>query len=128
MIVLDTHVLLWWLSEPKKLSKPAARALKNAKAVGVPAINTWEVAMLVAKGRIELDRPALEWLHAALQEPRIELIPLTPAIAVQSTRLGAGFHGDPADAMIVATAMVAGAPLLSRDERILGFGGVEAIW
>lgn len=128
MIVLDTHVLLWWLSEPRRLSRAAARALKSAKVVGVPAVSTWEVAMLVAKGRIKLDRPALEWLQTALKEPSVELLPLTPAVAVQSTRLGAGFHGDPADAMIVATAIVAGAPLVTKDEKILDFSAVETIW
>jgi PIN domain nuclease of toxin-antitoxin system len=128
VIVLDTHVLLWWLSEPRKLSKAATRALKATKTVGVPAISTWEIAMLAAKGRIELDRPVLEWLQTALQEPRVELLPLTPAIAVQATRLGAGFHGDPADGIIVATALVEAAPLVTKDQKILDFTGVETIW
>lgn len=81
-----------------------------------------------AKGRIELDRPVLEWLQTALQEPRVELLPLTPAIAVQATRLGAGFPGDPADGIIVATALVEAAPLVTKDQKILDFTGVETIW
>ena len=128
MIVLDTHVLLWWLSEPRKLSKAATRALEATKTVGVLAISTWEIAVLAAKGRIELDRPVLEWLQTALQEPRVELLPLTPAIAVQATRLGAGFHGDPADGIIVATALVEAAPLATKDQKVLDFTGVETIW
>lgn len=128
MIVLDTHVLLWWLSEPRKLSKAATRALEATKTVGVLAISTWEIAVLAAKGRIELDRPVLEWLQTALQEPRVELLPLTPAIAVQATRLGAGFPGDPADGIIVATALVEAAPLVTKDQKILDFTGVETIW
>ncbi len=128
MIILDTHVLVWWLNEPKKLSKSAARALKQTRRIGISAITPWEFSMLVAKGRLEVDRPALEWLRDALAEPRVELMPLTPAIAVQSTRLGAQFHGDPADMLIVATAQLEGAPLVTKDQRILEFDGVETIW
>jgi PIN domain nuclease of toxin-antitoxin system len=128
VIILDTHVLIWWLSEPKKLSKNASRALKTTKRIGIPAIVTWEFAMLLAKGRIQIDRPALDWLQTALAEPRVELLPLTPSIAVQSTRLGVGFHGDPADGLIVATAQIEGVPLVTKDQRMLDYEGVETIW
>ncbi len=128
LIVLDTHVLVWWLNEPKRLSKSAARVIRSSRRIGVPAICTWEFSLLVAKGRLVVDRPALEWLQAALAEARVELLPLTPAIAVQSTRLGASFHGDLADALIVATAQLEAAPLVTKDRKILDYDGVEAIW
>lgn len=128
MIILDTHILVWWLNEPKKLSKSAARAIKQTRRIGISAITPWEFSMLVAKGRLEVDRPALEWLQAALGEPRVELVPLSPAIAVQSTRLGAQFHGDPADMLIVATAQLEAAPLVTKDQRIIDYEGVETIW
>jgi len=127
LIVLDTHVLVWWLSEPKKLSKSAAHAIKSAKRVGIPAICVWEFSMLVARLRIRINRPALEWLEAALAEPRVELVPLTFAVAVQASRLG-GFHGDPSDGLIVATAQLEGVPLVTKDQRILDYEGVETIW
>ena len=83
--------------------------------------------MLVAKQRIRIDRSPLEWLELAFAEPGIELLPLTIAVAVQSSRLG-GFHGDPSDGLIVATAQLEGAPLVTKDQRILDYEGVETIW
>lgn len=125
MVVLDTHVLIWWLTMPDKLSRRAARALKAAKRVGVPAISTWEIALLATRGRIRLDRPTLEWLNAALATPRIELLPLTPSVATWSTRWP---QGDPADRLIAATALVEGAPLVSADAVLASFAGVDVIW
>lgn len=125
MIVVDTHVLLWWLSSPRKLTRKAARALKAARRVGVPAITTWELAMLVTKGRVTLDRSALEWINDALAMPRVELLPLTPAIAVHAARYP---PGDPADRIIAATAVVEGVALVSADERIAALAGVDVIW
>ena len=69
MIVIDTHVWVWWQADPKRLSKKAARALKNAKSIGVPAICLWEFSMLVQRDRIRIDRSALEWLNDALDVP-----------------------------------------------------------
>jgi PIN domain nuclease of toxin-antitoxin system len=125
MILVDTHALLWWLSSPHKLSRRAARTLKSARRVGVAAISTWEIAMLVTKGRIRLDRPALEWINDALAVERVELVPLTPAIAVHAARFP---PGDPADRIIAATAVIEGVPLISADERIAALAGVEIIW
>ena len=84
--------------------------------------------MLVAKGRLEVDRPPLEWARAALALPGVELMPLTAMIAVHSTQLGGGFHGDAADRVIVASAAIESAPLVSRDEKISEYGGVPVIW
>lgn len=128
MIVLDTHALIWWQSEPKRLGKKAARALKNAKRVGVPAVCLWEFAMLESKGRIKLDRTALEWLNAVLELPSVELLPLTPSVAVQSVRLSRAFHGDPADRLIVSAALVEAAPLLSADTKFDDVPGLELVW
>jgi PIN domain nuclease of toxin-antitoxin system len=125
VIVVDTHVLLWWLSSPRKLSRAAARSLKSARRVGVAAITPWEIAMLVTKDRITLDRSPLEWIRDALDTPRVELLPLTPAIAVHAARFP---PGDPADRIIAATAVVEGVALVSADERIAALAGVEIIW
>lgn len=127
MIVVDTHVLIWWLSDPRKLTKKAARALKSAKRIGVAAISTWELAMLASRGRIRLDRSPLDWINTALDQPRVELLPLTPSIAVQSTRLG-NFHGDPADRLIVATAIIEAVPLITADASIATLPFVEVLW
>jgi len=90
--------------------------------VGVSAISVWEVAMLEAKGRIRLSKDCLSWVNEALRAPGLGLIPLTPEIAVDSSRLPGVFHGDPADRILVATARRQGAIFLTRDEKILSYG------
>ena len=83
--------------------------------------------MLHAKGRIELDRDPVAWMEDALVAEDLDLLPLTPAIAVVSAQL-ARFHGDPADRLIVATALTHGARLVSRDEKLASSGLVEVLW
>ena len=78
MIVLDTHAWLWWVSKPSSLSRTARSRIENETRIGVSAISCLEVATLVVKGRISLDRDTLEWLEAALAMRKVELIPLTP--------------------------------------------------
>jgi PIN domain nuclease of toxin-antitoxin system len=117
VIVLDTHAWLWWVSAPEELGRRARRELARARDVGIPAICCLEVATLVARRRIELDRPILDWLDDALAEPKVELLPISPAIAVKAATLGDGFQGDPADRLIVATAVLHSATLLTKDQR-----------
>lgn len=117
MIVLDTHAWIWWASEPAKLGRRGRAAIEAADRIGVPAVCCFEVAAAVARGRIALDRAPLEWLEQALALPRIDLLPLTPAVAVKATQLGA-FHGDPADRLIVASALLQHAALVTRDRNI----------
>lgn len=78
--------------------------------------------MLEAKGRLTLQLPVVEWVHQALRLPGLTLIPLTPEIAVDSTRLPGHFHGDPADRIIVATARQTGATVMTADRQILDYG------
>lgn len=128
MIVLDTHAWLWWVSAPANLGRAARRELGRARDVGVPAICCMEVAMLVNRGRIELDRPTLRWLEDALQELGIDLLPLTPAVAAKAVDLGTDFPGDPADRLIAATAIVQSATLVTKDARIAASGVVRTLW
>lgn len=128
MIIVDTHVLLWWVSVPKKLSRKATRALRASKRIGVPAIVPWEIAMLEEKARIRLDRPVLEWLNEVLEDPRVVLCDLSPVVAVRAARLSATFPGDPADRLVAGTALVEGAPLVTADGRFEGQAGLELIW
>jgi PIN domain nuclease of toxin-antitoxin system len=111
MIVLDTHTWLWWTNESMNLSGRADEAIKQADLIGIPVISCWEISMLVAKSRIELSMDVEVWIDLALQHPKVKLLPLTPAIAVLSTRLPGDFHGDPADRFIVATSLIQQAPL-----------------
>ncbi len=125
--LLDTHAWIWWASGSPHLSRKAARAAEAAEALGVSAISCREVAMLVAKRRLVLDRDVDVWLELALSLPRVQLLPLSPKIAARSTRLG-GALTDPADCMIVATALEYGCPIVSKDDRVAGHAAVRTIW
>jgi PIN domain nuclease of toxin-antitoxin system len=126
--VLDTHAWIWWVSDPDRLSRPARREIARASRIGVPGICCLEVAVGVRRGRISLDRPTLDWLEDAVAQPRVELLPLTPSIAVKAADLPTTFPGDPADRVITATAVLLSAPLVTRDEGIRAFSGVRCIW
>ena len=95
--------------------------------IGVSVISCWEIAKLVEYGRLELPCPLEEWFEQALSYPGIHLLPLTPEIAIESTRLPGEFHRDPADQIIVATARVYNCPLVTSDERILNYPHVTTI-
>ena len=107
MIVLDTHIWVWWVHDDSRLPS-SLRAYLNAQetGIGVSAICCWEVAKLVELHRITLSRPVGEWLDVALAYRGVQLLALTPRIAVESTQLPGTFHRDPADQIIVATARV----------------------
>jgi len=111
--VLDTHAWIW-------LSAGDARAasLKSFRGRAVvSAISVWEVAMLESKGRLSLEPTLEEWIESNLRSP-VELEPIHPAISIWSCRLE-DFHGDPADRLIVATALVLGVPLITSDSKII---------
>lgn len=121
-VLLDTHVLLWWQGKSKKLSRRAAGEIKRADTLLVSAITCWEVATLLGQGRFALDRTIDEWLEDMEDDPRIELVPLGARAAVRALELAqAGFHGDPADRLIYATAAEHMVTLVSADERIRAF-------
>ena len=127
MTILDTHALIWWAAEPKKLSVRARRAIEQADVLGVCAISCWEVAMLVQKGRLELDRDVKVWLKQALALPKIELLPLTVEVAARAAAFES-FHGDPADRLIIATREIERAQLVSKDEQMRSDKRVAALW
>ncbi|MGQ0506634.1 MAG: type II toxin-antitoxin system VapC family toxin [Myxococcaceae bacterium] len=129
-LVLDTHIFLWWFDNPARLSKSQVRALKKVNAE-TPAllsdISLWEISMLVSLGRLRPKIPLREWFEVALERPHLELQPITPAIACEVTELSSRFHKDPADRIIVATARILGATLLTADELIIDSGLVPVI-
>ena len=123
--ILDTHVWIWVVEGDRSaLSAPAIEAIeRSAKggAVRVSAISVWEVAMLEAKGRISLSRPIHDWIQAALHVPGVRLLPLSPEIAIASTRLPGAPHGDPADRILMASARHLGGQLATCDREILDY-------
>jgi len=94
----------------------------------VAAISCWEIAVLVEKGRINLDRNPLDWIEQSLSQSGITLFPLTPAVAVRAAQLGPAFPGDPGDRLIAATALVQSAQLVTKDERLRDISLLPTIW
>lgn len=125
MIVLDTHIWVWHASGSPKLPRSLRAKLNKALALGVPAICCWELAMLEAKRRLALNQPARAWIDLSLARAGMNLLPLDPAIAWLSMNLSGEFHGDPADRMIVATALHLDLPLATVDEQIIDWGQVK---
>ncbi len=129
MIVLDTHVWFYWVNDNiDEISGKALEAIRSSDSLGVSIISCWEIAMLVAKGRLKLSVDVAHWVHNALKYPGIRLLGIDPAIAVLATRLPGEFHGDPADRLIAATCMTQNAPLLSKDKRMYSWGNINVIW
>jgi PIN domain nuclease of toxin-antitoxin system len=129
-ILLDTHVLLWWKADRHRLSATARRHLDNAAELLISPLTFWEVAMLVEKERIALDRPTTAWSHDVLADGRTSLAPLTPAIAVAAGELSP-FPGDPVDRILTATAVEEDVPFLTKDTRIRNHARgrkLRAVW
>lgn len=130
MIVLDTQVLLFDVLEPKRLSRRAKHALAEGTRDGTLAcsdISLWEIAMLVARGRVDAGPDAAAFIDATLQSRSVRVLPISAQIAVlaQSDAFG---HGDPADRIIAATAMAHRAMLVSADARLRKLSSVKTIW
>lgn len=127
-VLLDTHAWIWWAADPARLSDRAREAIADAAAVLVASISCWEVAMLVAKERIRVDRPVERWIRQALARPGLRAVPLAPAVATAAAVLDESFPTDPADRMIYATARAEGAVLITRDHRLRGFDPRATLW
>lgn len=129
MIVLDTHIWIWWVHGDPSLSADQTRLIKEheSEGLGISIISCWEVAKKVEKGHLDLNCRVSDWLDQALGYPGIRLLNLTKEIVVDSTELPSGFHKDPADQMIVSTARVHGCPLLTADEKILSYPHVTIL-
>ncbi len=129
MMVLDSHIWVWWVDESPQLSQRHTQLIQENEpsGLGISAISCWEVAKLVAYGRLELDGSIEEWMEQAIAYPGIELLAITPQIAIDSTKLPGNFHRDPADQIIVATARVHHLPLLTVDRLILHYPHVRTL-
>ena len=128
--LLDTHVLIWWLDDRQRLSRSQQEAVAAASGDSpllVSDVSLWEVAMLHSRGRIRLKIPLREWLEAAVAPPLVRRYGISPAVAAELAALPDSFHRDPADRILVATARVLGATLLTQDRRIVDAALVETI-
>ncbi len=127
MIVLDTHVWVWWVQGELRLPRSAVQQIEDAErtGIGVSAISCWEVAKLVEHGRLALPLPVEHWIATALAYPGVRLLPISPRIAVESTQLPGPFRSDPADQIIVATARVFDCTLMTADQKIRNYPHVK---
>ena len=128
MILLDTHIWVWWANESPDLSKKHKRIIEESTSdgLGVSVISCWEVANLVRLGRLVLNEPAMVWITDALSFSGVRLLELSPRIAVDATELRE-FHKDPADRFLVATARFHDIPIMTKDARILDYPDVKVI-
>ncbi|MDJ0707010.1 MAG: type II toxin-antitoxin system VapC family toxin [Leptolyngbyaceae cyanobacterium MO_188.B28] len=126
MIILDTHIWIWWVDGNVRLPQIHHELINQYKSqgLGVSIISCWEVAKLVELNKLALSHPVDEWIDTALAYPGVRLLDLTVPIVLESTQLE-GFHRDPADQMIVATSRVYGCPLLTADAKILAYPHVQ---
>jgi PIN domain nuclease of toxin-antitoxin system len=127
MIVLDTHIWIWWVHGDPQLPATHRDYVQSHEedGLGVCAISCWEVAKLVERRRLDLPVPVGEWLTQALGYPGVRLLDLTPAVSVEATQLPGVFHRDPSDQIIVATARLYHCPLVTVDREILAYPHVE---
>jgi len=132
VIVIDTHILVWWVNGDSALSNKARKTmtstLKKGEEIVVSSISAWEIAMLIEKGRLVLSMELESWLDQIAHIDGVLFYPVDNEIGVKSTALPGSFHEDPADRMIVATARKLAAPLVTADEKIIGYEHVKTIW
>lgn len=132
MIVLDTHVLVWWVNGSNQLSAKAQKLIEEhlgrERSILVSSISSWEIAMLVNAGRLVLTMDVESWLQEVGRIKGVEFVPVDNDVAVRSIHLPGEFHKDPADRMIVALARQRSFPLITADEKILKYKHVKSVF
>lgn len=129
MIIQDTHIWIWLVDRNPQLTQDYAEIIRQNESdgLGISVISCWETAKLVELGRLKFSIAVEDWIDAALNFPNVRLLDLTPEIAVESTKLPDDFHKDPADQIIVATAKVYNAPLVTMDGKIRSYPHVKLL-
>lgn len=130
MIVLDTNSLIWWIGDSNRLSEKAGSAIEKAreeKALYISSISVWEIHTLAKKGKLELDTLPDNWLKKIEELSFVHFVPVDNKIAVQSVNLPDLIHKDPADRIIIATAQIMGAILITSDKKILKYKHVQTL-
>ncbi len=131
MIVLDTHAWIWWVSSPEYLSETAKQTIDEAatgKNIFISSISAWEIAILVSRGRLKLTMNPADWVAASEALPFFDFVPVSNSIALKSVQLPGILHNDPADRIIIATAVSLGATLVTKDEKIRNYPHVKTVW
>lgn len=132
VIVLDTHVLIWWINQPEKLSVKSQKTITNAVKDGgkllVSSISIWEIYLLFKKDRLEINMDIDAWVSKIERIKYLEFVPVNNAIGAKSVMLPNFSNRDPADRIIVATAREYGAMLVTSDQKIRKYSYVKTIW
>jgi len=131
MIVLDTHVIIWDALKPKSLSTPARQAIDQANqqdGIIICDISLWEIAMLLQKGRLQINTDYITFINLLFQSNQYILYSITPAIALQSTLFLGEVNADPADRLIAATAVVENAVLVTADKNLRQATSIPTLW
>ena len=125
-LLLDTCALIWLAEGDQRFQlSPSKNKIEKSfreNQFYISSITLWEISMLNSKNRLQMNTPVLNWLKTCIQKYNLQIIQISPEIAVESCQLPGGFHADPADRMIVASARVHGLTLLTEDQLILDYG------
>lgn len=119
MLLLDTHILHWWKSEPERLSRSAAEAIAAEEELAVSPVTWFELAWLAEHDRIIVDLPIRSWLAELALD--VVTMPVTMRIAATAASFSAAFSGDPIDRLIYSTAVEEGIQLVTKDERLRAY-------
>lgn len=131
MLILDTCAMIFDSLDPSRLSRKASSAIEEADNAGSLAcsdISLWEIAMLVSKGRLDPGTDSLKFIQLVLAARNIKVLPITPEIAAKSAQSGFCPHGDPADRIIAASAILHKSKLVTSDQKLAMVAGLHIVW
>ena len=126
-LLLDTHIWIWMVLNPTRLSRRVASALNDSEnQLWISPISVWELLMLTRKGRVELDEDPVLWARRTLELLQLHEAPLTTDVALETSAIGIP-HSDPADRLIAASARIFDLTLVTADAKLIGASGIEVL-
>jgi PIN domain nuclease of toxin-antitoxin system len=126
-LLLDTHIWIWMVLEPARLSRRVASALDHAEnQLWLSPISVWELLMLTQKGRVQLNEDTVAWTRRTLEQLQLHEAPLTTEVALETSTLSL-VHSDPSDRLIAASAKVFELTLVTADEKLIAASGIQVL-